>query len=436
MEEEEDDDDDNHSNYDNCSCTGSDLKDHATNIHELDLRTIIDNARYGNEITEIQAATNRVLDILEGETILPFCNTQFEKFKSLYHVTKGRQSELTAFYRNLQQHTCSRTYTNDVRRLMKCDGALNDGHAHASHRLFAELRSIFVQRQISQRTDSTTPEATTCVASTSAAGRGTVRYVGGYCVAKIRHRNTCALRRLASSTVPAQRATVRQAQYKLNLLDTIIRSQSQITAHTTDDASVAVTSHRQNLRSSLVHITDPAMCFFQHLTSTVQTTQTMHALNTHVADMYTVSMRQVVSNMDLFEEFYSLFTPELVYTENTDKYIYDLYGDVAKLFVATMTNQLRRKFISDVKVVKQTALRKKVCRKRSHAKEPKNTKRHRRIQTSELCKCCCQPGSEGDEWIQCGVCNSWYHRHCAEIADDQEWQLLQRPQAEFRCHLC
>ena len=40
VEEEEDDDDDNHSNYDNCSCTGSDLKDHATNVHELDLRTI------------------------------------------------------------------------------------------------------------------------------------------------------------------------------------------------------------------------------------------------------------------------------------------------------------------------------------------------------------------------------------------------------------
>ena len=128
-DDDDDNDDDDDDNYDNCSCNGKDLTGrcscplHATNVHELDLRKIIDNDRYKNAIIKIQAATNRVLDILEGKMMLPFCHTQFKKFKNVYNVTKGRLSELTAFYRNLQQYTCSRTYTTDVLKLRKCDDA-------------------------------------------------------------------------------------------------------------------------------------------------------------------------------------------------------------------------------------------------------------------------------------------------------------------------
>ena len=59
-----------------------------------------------------------------------------------------------------------------------------------------------------------------------------------------------------------------------------------------------------------------------------------------------------------------------------------------------------------------------------------------RSANNDLCSCCQQASTDGDQWLQCSICHRWYHRYCAEITDDAEWIRLQQPDVEFRCHLC
>ena len=55
---------------------------------------------------------------------------------------------------------------------------------------------------------------------------------------------------------------------------------------------------------------------------------------------------------------------------------------------------------------------------------------------SETCPECQLKYKDGEQWIQCDKCERWYHRSCAEIMEDEEWEQLQKEESTFHCHLC
>jgi hypothetical protein len=61
--------------------------------------------------------------------------------------------------------------------------------------------------------------------------------------------------------------------------------------------------------------------------------------------------------------------------------------------------------------------------------------RNKRVK-SNTCPECQIEYHEGEEWIQCNTCKRWLHRACAEIMDDEEWEDLQKDEANFKCNLC
>ena len=59
-----------------------------------------------------------------------------------------------------------------------------------------------------------------------------------------------------------------------------------------------------------------------------------------------------------------------------------------------------------------------------------------RSANNDICSYCQQASTDDEQWLQCSICDRWYHRYCAEITDDAERIRLQQPDVEFRCHLC
>ena len=51
--------------------------------------------------------------------------------------------------------------------------------------------------------------------------------------------------------------------------------------------------------------------------------------------------------------------------------------------------------------------------------------------------CSCYKGDEvGDDGIQCGFCDSWYHKNCSGLPEVIISQLSQAKYLLFRCSLC
>jgi hypothetical protein len=56
---------------------------------------------------------------------------------------------------------------------------------------------------------------------------------------------------------------------------------------------------------------------------------------------------------------------------------------------------------------------------------------------SNICRECQQRYQDNEEWIECNSCHRWFHRECAEVFDEAEWEEYKKQKAvEFFCSYC
>ena len=87
------------------------------------------------------------------------------------------------------------------------------------------------------------------------------------------------------------------------------------------------------------------LCYFLILTCTFLTKINL------LTYLLTICQR-LVSDIDLFERFYDLFTDDLTYTDLTEDCLYDIFRQVKRLFLMTAVNEMRRQFVRDQGVLK------------------------------------------------------------------------------------
>ena len=46
----------------------------------------------------------------------------------------------------------------------------------------------------------------------------------------------------------------------------------------------------------------------------------------------------------------------------------------------------------------------------------------------------CKGTCQDNQWILCDSCESWYHRQCVNLIDDDEWETLQCDNNKLKCH--
>ena len=338
------------------------------NISAIDYRELISSTKYEYTVTDLQSTVNELLDglMVDVQNVETFCKVQIDHLQELYQEGTERnlnQGILNAFYGNVQQHMTGELYTREVQQILFNTSDLTDGHSHAAFRIFTNIRTFFLKEKENKITVAEDQNRRALKADLSAIERGKVRYVGGHCVAKIKYHLTSSLRRLANSISSEKRAIIQNIQYKLDILDIIIRSQSQITQETSDKESLSVTNVKQNLRCGLTHITDTCLDFFTKLCSCTLDLQSRANLNKFGEDMFEANFADLKRNDELWEMFYMMFTSEMEYRPNCELVIRELFQDLVLHFLKIMMNQFRKDYLQDKHTEKKDAHRKQVLKR-------------------------------------------------------------------------
>ena len=155
-----------------------------------------------------------------------------------------------------------------------------------------------------------------------------------------------------------RRDEMRRHHNKVLLLSGVCRSEAQIRTETTDPDSLHATSTRQNTRQSLVHITDTAYTFTQHLTEHVLTLQNSDTLVAKGENTHQFVLDTLTTNDALRVEFQDMFVGGEHYTESLQPCdiveLNELFDEIVSLFSRVMLKQLRKDFLAEVMRQKKT----------------------------------------------------------------------------------
>ena len=97
-----------------------------------------------------------------------------------------------------------------------------------------------------------------------------------------------------------------------------------------------------------------------------------------------------------------------------------LTTDLVSVSSSTLTSET-----SDTTVTMSTKSRKSAKRKTSTSSvgkgkgKGKGKSTRSKTESDDTCQVCNEPEREGEQWIFCDMCLSWYHRACAGIQDDE-----------------
>lgn len=207
----------------------------------------------------------------------------------------------------------------------------------------------------------------------SEAGKGKIRHVGGYCVAKCRHRLCTSLR--STLFVPGKEKDIKIMNKQIECLDKMTISYTDIYITTIHAETLDETSRKQNSCESLVNITDSVYEFFEIVELTLRKIMTHETLLKKNKYMYRYILSEILSDEHIYELFMekcldfqesdTLYAPEKSnFQLENSSYIPNvalpLYNKLIRLFVTVTISQFRRDYLRVIKREKGKALRKKV----------------------------------------------------------------------------
>ena len=100
--------------------------------------------------------------------------------------------------------------------------------------------------------------------------------------------------------------------------------------------------------------------------------------------------------------------------------------DIVVLYMKSGNKTFRGEVMTDRKVKKKEAHRRKIM-KRKTTKEPKKAKKSRGAEgredslSDDYCAVCGNPYHDGEPWVRCDGCAAWLEQRCTDITDDRRW---------------
>ncbi|CAG2199280.1 PIF1 [Mytilus edulis] len=223
----------------------------------------------------------------------------------------------------------------------------------------------------------------------SAGGRGKIRYIGGYVIAKCRYKLTKTIQN--NLFVPGLVPEVRQLKFRVNILDEMIVSASEITNESIYEETLEETKRKQNLSEGLTNIHDKIFEFFESLELKVRTLLCYKNLQHHRKELFKFAQNEILSDNALLEEFCLkyCYVRTAVETEeeeqddmsillemgeklvNTCVHLEIIFKFIVNLFLNVSIAQFRKDYLTAIRREKSKALRKKVMEKTEKKKELK-----------------------------------------------------------------
>ncbi|KAK3108203.1 hypothetical protein FSP39_003146 [Pinctada imbricata] len=230
----------------------------------------------------------------------------------------------------------------------------------------------------------------------SPGGRGKVRYVAGYVVAKVRYRISKNLRNALFAK--GKEETVKKLQANIKMLNFLCISYEEISHSTEDSESLQETARKQNYREGLTNVTDKTFNFLMHLEKVCRENLSNEYVLDYGKHVFSFVMSKIKKDLHLFEMWVDLFSSSTINFEeqsndesstghddetvnvvikdivNQCENTSDLFESAVSLFVKVNCSQFRRDYLSTLRREKIKALRKKVVNKSKRVSETVNMK--------------------------------------------------------------
>lgn len=197
-------------------------------------------------------------------------------------------------------------------------------------------------------------------------GKGNVRYIGGYCISKLKYQYQKQVQ--SSLHDPKKESRIHIGRKKLTLISKLITPYSELVESTKFIETLSSTSRKQNIRQGLTNITDSAYLFFETLNHKVRKLETFKNLHLYGKTVIEVIKSNIFNDTELFHDWLKLFTEDtndhVSEDEDALHYLTELFKKILIRFVNVSASHFRKDYLQHVKREKGKAHRKKVMEKK------------------------------------------------------------------------
>lgn len=298
--------------------------------------------------------------------------------------------DFTAYVTKLQEYMTRKQYIKTC-QVMFSVKELTSPQESVCFELMARIRQQLMQEQVEtlETVEVHASKKRKLTDNLTDGARSKIRHVGGYCVAKVRHRCMQAVNRNLYKTDEKSEIKYVAAKQKVRLLNEIILK-GDIKSQTEDMGSLKETERKQNVRSSLVNITDKAFNFCTSMCAKILQQQSM--LSVYGQHLFEYIFREITEDNQLKLMWLNLFTSSsehlapvqdlceidfvhsivLDVIENS-LVLLDLFHDISNLFLSVMIKQLKTDYVEAIREKKEEAHRVNVKIKSSKKAKEKLT---------------------------------------------------------------
>lgn len=243
-----------------------DIDDDSEIPQNFSLAEMLNSLKLKNVTTESQVKVNQILESISFHKLKPFVKRQFNKMKEFLNKLKIDELNpkaipnkvLTAFCENVHTYTTSNEYRMQCLLLFENDNNFSHEHMHVCYNIVSEIRKYLMKEKVNlfQISNKDTVERKITNAS-----RARIRYVGGYCVNKIRGKYLKETKRYMYSTSAEGQLLYEEAEKSLHILNCLREEESNVMASTKEPDSLIDIARRQNLQRGLTNISDDLFHF-------------------------------------------------------------------------------------------------------------------------------------------------------------------------------
>ena len=329
-------------------------------VHIDKLKSALNQEKYENPITENQKILNKYIDALDLSLIQDFSESlmyhiQFAFTAAIPKNGKIENKHITNFYHRVTLFIQSSTYKKLVENLFHTE-TLKYTHYRIAFAVIKVVREEVIQRAynpILQESMERSRQIAADILKGSAGGRGKLRYLGGWVVAKLKHKKKKFVRR--NLYKPNMKAAADKYDKEVRLFETLTETESSLLDTSSDLESLVFTKQKQNLRGGLTNISDHCFEFFICLDNKLQQLMTEHAVNIYGKNFHVY----LCDSVKFDEIMYSEFKKSVQLTSN-EELIKDAFSEVVEKYMIIVTAQFRRDYLSKCKVKKEEVHRKEI----------------------------------------------------------------------------
>lgn len=451
----------------------------------MDIKIILTSLLFENPVTPIQKETNDIVKVLitKPEIVQEYCKKEFLALTEiLQNVSSGeavKSEKLAEAYTKFHEYQVSDLHELNCMLLFEdtCDPSYREAQGHISYSISVAIRKFLLTQKVDLLPS---PKTVTTPRQMTSGCKARVRYVGGYCISKIRYRY------LQKQMTSSYKTSVHdQEQYEesatiVKMLDALKVNESVIQRTSEIPETLIDVSRRQNFLRGLTHVSDDLYYFFIQLCEACLKClidKNMHIHGSHIHDH---CLDYIIRSKDIHETFVGIIShvcsdKDWISSEDgvVSAVLYEvtlkassiniIYNEVVRKFVMVMLNQYRKDLLQALSVEKTLAHRKQIQTRK--AKKKLNTGESSVIsmkssdppipcsskeisapvsisvpsvsecKDDEVCKVCQKVG-KSVFWVQCDKCLKWLHRNCAKLRSKAKWEAATHGNVKFYCSDC